>query len=97
MIFTLNNSSLTSNSMDSLLRIAPPGTPIVLYEDGVFSAVDGARDAQKVKDAMKDHPFYVLDADVEARGLTILIKGIKLIGYDGFVALVEENDVVPWL
>jgi tRNA 2-thiouridine synthesizing protein B len=97
MLFTLNNSSITSNSLDSLLRIAPSGTPILLYEDGVFSAMEGTRDSEKVKNALNDHPVYALDADVEARGLKNLIKGIKMISYDGFVELVEENDVVPWL
>jgi len=97
MLFTLNNSSITSNSLDSLLRIAPSGTPILLYEDGVFSAMEGTRDSEKVKNALNDHPIYALDADVEARGLKNLIKGIKMISYDGFVELVEENDVVPWL
>ena len=97
MLFTLNNSSITSNSLDSLLRIAPSGTPILLYEDGVFSAMEGTRDSEKVKNALNDHPIYALDADVEARGLKNLIKGIKMISYDGFVELVEENDIVPWL
>lgn len=97
MLFTLNNSSITSNSLDSLLRIAPSGTPILLYEDGVFSAMEGTCDTQKIKNALKDHPIYALDADVEARGLKRLIKGIKIISYDGFVELVEKNDVVPWL
>jgi len=97
MLFTLNDSSLTSNSLDSLLRIAPSGAPILLYEDGVFSAMEGTRDSQKMINALKDHPIYALDADVEARGLKNIIKGIKVISYDGFVGLVEENDVVPWL
>ncbi len=97
MLFTVNNSSITSDSLDSLLRIAPSGAPILLYEDGVFSAMEGTRDSKKVKNALEDHPIYALDADVEARGLKRLIKGIKMISYDGFVELVEENDVVPWL
>jgi len=97
MLFTVNNSSITSDSLDSLLRIAPPGAPILLYEDGVFSAMEGTRDSKKVKNVLKDHPIYALDADVEARGLKNLIQGIKMISYDGFVELVEENDVVPWL
>ena len=97
MLFTVNDSSLTSDSLDSLLRIAPSGAPILLYEDGVFSAMEGTRDSKKVKNALKDHPIYALDADVEARALKRLIKGIKIISYDGFVELVEKNDVVPWL
>lgn len=97
MLYTINNSSLTSSSLDSLLRIVPSGSPILFYEDGVYNAMEGARDAQKVKGALKDHKVFALDADIEARGIKRLIQGIKIIGYDGFVKLVEENDVVPWL
>lgn len=97
MLFTINNSSITSNSFDSLLRIAPPGTPILFYEDGAFNAKEGARDSNKVKDALAEHPIYVIDADVEARGIKEIIVGIKVIGFDGFVELVEENEMVPWL
>ena len=46
---------------------------------------------------MEDHPVYALDADLEARGLTALIDGIQVIDYDGFVELVEQHHVVPWL
>lgn len=97
MLFTINNPSLTSNSLDSVLRIAPLGSPILLYENGVFIAKDGAKDAKKIKAALKEHPVYALDADLEARGLKKIIEGIKIISYDGFVELVEKNNVVPWL
>ena len=39
----------------------------------------------------------LIDADVEARGVKKIISGIQVIGYDGFVELVEEHEVVPWL
>ena len=97
MLFTVNKPSLTSNSLDSILRIAPKGSPILLYEDGVFIATEGTRDAPKVKVALKDHPFFALDADLEARGVKKVIEGIKIISYDGFVELVEKNDVAPFL
>ena len=54
-------------------------------------------DASKVKAALNDHPIYVIDADVEARGIKNIIAGIKVIGFDGFVELIEENEMVPWL
>ena len=97
MLYTINNSSLTSNSLDSLLRILPPGSPILFYEDGVYNAVENARDAKKVKKTIENHPIFAIDADIEARGIKKLIKGVLVIGYDGFVELVEKNDVVPWL
>jgi len=97
MLYTINNSSLTSNSLDSLLRVVPSGSPILFYEDGVYNAVEGTRDAQKVKGALKDHKVFALDADIEARGIKRLIQGVEKIDYDGFVELVEKNEVVPWL
>ncbi len=97
MLFTINTPSLTSGSLGSLLRIAPAGEPILLYEDGVYAALEGARSATEVRSALKDHPFYALDADIEARGLKKIIEGIKVINYDGFVELVEQHNVVPWL
>ena len=97
MLFTVNKPSLTSNSLDSVLRIAPKGSSILLYEDGVFIAKDGTKDAPKIKAALTDHPFFALDADLEARGVNKVFKGIKIISYDGFVELVEKNDVAPWL
>lgn len=97
MLYTINNSSITSNSFDSLLRIIPDGDPILFYEDGVYNTVQGARDEQKVIDAAAAHPLYALDADLEARGIKKVITGIAVISYDGFVGLVENHEVVPWL
>ena len=97
MLYTVNNSSITSNSFDSLIRIIPEGAPILFYEDGVYNSVKGARDEQKISDAATTQPIYALQADLEARGLDNLVSEIKVIDYDGFVALVEEHDVVPWL
>jgi sulfur relay protein TusB/DsrH len=97
MLYTINDSSITSNSLDSLLRIAPSNSPILFYEDGAYNAMAGGRDEKKVKDALGNHPIFALDADLEARGIKKLIPGIQVIGYDGFVGLVEAQDVVPWL
>lgn len=97
MLYTVNNSSITSNSLDSLLRIIPEGSPILFYEDGVYNAVSGSRDEKKVSTALEKHPIYALDADLEARGIKNVLQGIKVIDYEGFVGLVEEHDVAPWL
>ncbi|MCJ7694509.1 MAG: sulfurtransferase complex subunit TusB [Anaerolineaceae bacterium] len=97
MLFTVNKPSLTSNSLDSALRIAPQGTPFLLYEDGVFIAKTGAKDSWKIENTIKDHPFYALDVDLEARGIVDLIEGIEIISYDGFIELIETHEVIPWL
>jgi tRNA 2-thiouridine synthesizing protein B len=97
MLYTVNKSPLSANNLDSLLRVAPEGAPILLYEDGVYAAMPGASSADRVTAALAAHPLYALDADLEARGIAHVIEGVQVIGYDGFVELVEQHDVAPWL
>ena len=97
MLYTVNKSPLSTNSLASVLRIAPAGAPILLYEDGVYAAMPGAMTEPAVASAMANHPIYALDADLEARGIRTVIEGLQVIGYDGFVELVEQHDVAPWL
>jgi tRNA 2-thiouridine synthesizing protein B len=84
-------------NLRSLLRIAPAGEPILLYEDGVYAAAAGTANEGLLKEALAQHPLYALQADLEARGLTRLVKGVQVVDYDGFVGLVEQHHVVPWL
>jgi tRNA 2-thiouridine synthesizing protein B len=97
MLYMMNKSPLSANNLSSVLRIAPAGAPILLYEDGVYAAMPGARSASVVQAALSERPVYALDADLEARGIAAVIEGIRVIGYDGFVELVEQHDVAPWI
>jgi tRNA 2-thiouridine synthesizing protein B len=97
MLYIVNKPPLSSNSLDSALRIAPTGAPILLYEDGVYAALPGAKSASLMSSAAARHPLYALDADLEARGIGMVLEGVQVIGYDGFVELVEQHDVAPWL
>ncbi|MBN1178491.1 MAG: sulfurtransferase complex subunit TusB [Anaerolineae bacterium] len=97
MLYTINKSPLMFGNLKSALRIAPEGEPVLLYEDGVYAAAHGAATEALVADALAKHPIFALKADLEARGITRLIDGIRVVDYDGFVALVEEHPVVPWL
>jgi tRNA 2-thiouridine synthesizing protein B len=97
MLYMVNKSPQSTDGLYSLLRIAPIGAPVLLYEDGVYAALPRAKSAPVVEGAMADHPIYALDADLEARGIGSVIDGIQIIGYDGFVELVEQHDVAPWL
>jgi tRNA 2-thiouridine synthesizing protein B len=63
----------------------------------VYAAVAGAASENSVVQALADHPVYALQEDLEARGLDSLIDGIQVIDYDGFMELVEQHHVVPWL
>jgi len=97
MLYTVNKSPLGANSLSSALRIAQAGSPVLLYEDGVYAAMPGARSASAVTMALAEHPIYALDADLEARGIDKVLEGIRVIGFDGFVELVEQHEVAPWL
>ena len=97
MLYTVNNSPYTPNTLESLLGVAAPESPILLYEDGVYWAADGANSAPAIRAATADHPIYALDADLEARGVARVVDGVQVIGFDGFVELVEQHDVAPWL
>jgi len=97
MLYTVNKSPFSTNNLQSALRIAPANAPILLYEDGVYAAVQGTQSSEVVKEALANHPIYALEADLEARGLANVLDGIQVIDYDGFVELVEQHDVAPWL
>ena len=97
MLYTVNKSPLSTTSLASVLRIAPAGAPILLYEDGVYAAVPGTTAAVTIQTALQAHPIFALDADLEARGLSAVLDGVRVIGYDGFVELVEQHNIAPWL
>jgi tRNA 2-thiouridine synthesizing protein B len=56
----------------------------------------GSAIADKVSGAMKDVSFYVLGADLNARGIdeSKLIDGVKVVDYSGFVQLTVDSDKV---
>lgn len=97
MLYMVNQSPTSADSLQSTLRLAPTGAPILLYEDGVYAAMPGAKSTALVMAALADHPIYALEADLQARGIAQIVQGIQVIGYDGFVELIEQHDVVPWL
>jgi tRNA 2-thiouridine synthesizing protein B len=97
MLHTVNKSPLDSGCLASALRVAAAGAPILLLEDGVQAARPGARSEVLVLAALRSHPLYALEPDLKARGIRRVIPGVQVIGYDGFVELVEKHPVVPWL
>ena len=97
MLYMVNKSPLMHKNLETCLRIAPPNEPILLYEDGVYAVTPGTRAEALLTEALQTHSVYALRADLEARGLQQHVEGVQVVDYDGFVALVEEYDVVPWL
>jgi len=97
MLYTVNKSPLMFGNLKSVLRLAPGGEPILLYEDGVYADAQGTASENLIQQALNQHPVYALQADLQARGLASVVDGIQVIDYEGFVELVEQHHVVPWL
>ncbi len=100
MLHLVNKSPFERTALDSCLRLAKPGSSILLIEDGVYAALENADHAEKITGRMEDFSFYVLGPDVAARGLgdTPLIEGLAVVDYEGFVDLVAEHDATQsWL
>lgn len=100
MLHTVNKSPFEKNSLDTCLRLAKPGSEILLLEDGVYAAVKGSAVQQMMQQALSDYAVYALGPDLKARGIEEdrLIDGIEVVGYDGFVDLAANSDrVQSWL
>jgi len=96
----VNKSPYDRNSFETCLRLALPGSAILLIEDGVYAARRPSSAAEKLQQALGNHPLYALQADLQARGLGAesLVDGIQLVDYDGFVKLTTEYDKTQsWL
>jgi tRNA 2-thiouridine synthesizing protein B len=97
MLHTINKSPLSSTTLQSCLRVAAKGDPILLLEEGVYAAKTGASSQPLVAQALVDHPVYALGPDLAARAVVKVLEGVRVIDYQGFVDLVERHGVVPWL
>jgi len=100
MLHMVNKSPFERNSLDSCLRLASKGSPILLLEDGVYAATKNSAMTAKVEAAIKDHPVCVLGPDLQARGIPDdkVIDGIKVVDYGDFVDLVvEHGPTQSWL
>jgi tRNA 2-thiouridine synthesizing protein B len=96
MLFTVNKSPFTSNSLQSCLKFTKSGNPVLLFEDGVFAAAKGTALEPLIRTAMTYVEIYALQEDLTARGITDVIAGVRLVDYGGFVDLVAQNNVCPW-
>ena len=100
MLHTVNKSPFERNTLTSCLRVAKPGSAVLLIEDGVYAALNEAEHATEITSRMNDFSFYVLGPDIKARGLENkpLIDGLTVVDYHGFVDLVtQHNSVQSWL
>jgi tRNA 2-thiouridine synthesizing protein B len=98
MLHIVNKSPRERPSLDACLRIAEPGS-LLLIEDGVYAAARGSESAVRVQAALDRFKVYVLLPDAEARAIADrLIDGVTAVGYDGFVDLVAgHRNCQSWL
>ncbi len=94
MLHIVNKSPSERSSLASCLRLAESGSSILLIEDGVYAAMAGSGFSEPLLARKNDFKFYVLKADLDARGLgdMTLIEAITPLDYDGFVDLVTTHD-----
>ena len=90
MLHILNKSPLETNTLDTVLRLAPAGA-LLLIEDAVYAATQGSAAEPKLRQAMSRLKVYALAPDLAARGMADrLIDGVVTVDYDAFVELVVE-------
>lgn len=100
MLHIVNKSPFERNSLKSCLQHANSGSAVLLFEDGIYGAMNGSVVSDMVKDATKNLSLYVLGPDLKARGMSEekVIDGVSIIDYDRFVDLVTDNEKVQsWL
>jgi tRNA 2-thiouridine synthesizing protein B len=99
MLHIVNKSPFEKTTLDSCLRIARPGSALLLIEDAVYAAAKGNRHEQMMKQATQTLEVDALSPDLDARGMTnAAMEGIRLIDYGGFVDLVAAHKAVQsWL
>lgn len=92
MLHIVNKSHAQTTSLSSCLRLAQAGAALLLTEDAVYAATQAGAAGSGIAEALKALKVYVLQPDVQARGMTgKLIDGVMPVDYAGFVDLVTEH------
>lgn len=87
MLHIVNKSPFQTGSLDSCLRMAQPGSALLLIEDGVYAATQA-----RIGEACARLKVYALRPDTDARGVIArLVDGVTLVDYAGFVDLAAEH------
>jgi len=95
-LHTVSRSPYRETALASCLRVALPGSAVLLLEDGVYAALAAGEASAPLRAAMDQVRVFVLGADLEARGLgdAPLLPGLHVVDYGGFVDLACEHDKV---
>jgi tRNA 2-thiouridine synthesizing protein B len=88
MLHIVNKSPAHTTALASCLRLAQPGSALLLIEDGVYAATQ----AEAIAPALKTLKVYALQPDLAARGVAArLVDGVTTLDYAGFVELVAAH------
>lgn len=91
MLHIINKSPLANSTLEDCLRVAQGGD-ILLIEDAVYAATRGNAFEGKLTAAMERFKIYVLQPDLDARGMgDRVIAGATAVDYGGFVDLTANN------
>ncbi len=99
-LHTVNKSPFERHSLRSCLRLAAVESSILLFEDGVYAALQGTEFSEVVQMALAKHSIYVLVSDLQARGMSLeqVIVGVQAVDYAGFVDLAATHyPIQAWL
>lgn len=90
-LHTVNKSPFNDQALASCLRLALPGSSIILIEDGVYAALPHSPLAAQ----LMTHTVYILEADIKARGIDQnILPGITIVDYAGFVTLTTQHELI---
>ena len=95
-LHTINQSPDSGDQLRACLSRVLADSAVILYEDGVYAALDKIATRPNIELQKLDCKLYAVREDCEARGLqeAALCKMVTLIDYPEFVELVTQYDVV---
>ncbi len=98
MLHIINKSPQENATLENCLRVAEGGD-ILLIEDAVYAATKGNAFESKLGEATKRFKIYVLQPDLDARGMSDrIVAGVTAVDYGGFVDLTVNNkNCQSWL
>lgn len=96
----INKSPFEKRTLEQCLPRLSKGDAVLLIEDACVAAVEGNAFADGLQKASTELSIYVLQADLDARGLgdKTLLGGLEAVDYGGFVDLAAAHERVhSWL
>lgn len=96
-LHTVNQSPHAGNALRDCLRLALPGSCVLLIEDGVYAAVQGGELAPMLDALPEGLELCALESDLQARGLRQLHPRVRPVDDASFVALaVQHHSSMAW-